>query len=301
MIIRILLVCLLFLSACSRALADAPPSAARDENRELAKAEAGITSYQSLNEWAGTFLFKNYEREDKGQMKLLATDRVRFMSLGPKWRIEQELLGEDGKAKSLTIEVFDGQRNWIYQERRGGSIKAGMINTRKNDSEPSRDPTHPDLCIPAQEVRATVMGGPSRKNVVLNYYAGQPTGAPKDTKAFVGLGRDGWPGWTAMFLDPARQYAPVEIWGGVTGVSGVNKTVFSSWRTDENGRLYAGQMVEEIHSPPERFEVMFSVTVEEFHRKVDPKLVENIAFPKGTPVMIDMDSTSRHTVGEEKH
>jgi len=293
--------CIVFvlLIACSPVIADAPPASVTDEQGKLAKANAAFAAYQGITEWAGTFHLKEIQPDGKGQPMKVESCRVRFQVLEPRWRIEQSLIGNDGFVKATTIEVFDGQRNWVYQERAGHKI--GMINTHTDKSQPTWIPTHPDVIMAAQEVRGLVKGGQDRSGRNFSYYAGKPKGAPGDTEAFVSLGKNGWPGWAATFLDPARQYTPVEIWGGMIGVLGKNKTTYSSWREDEKGRAYAGEMVDEINSPPEEFAVTYSVTAEQFERTVDSKLVEGIAFPKGTRVTVDMQPASRYVVGEEKH
>ena len=146
------------------------------------------------------------------------------------------------------------------------------------------------------------MGDHDHKGRGFSYYAGEPKGALEGTHVFVRLGKDGWPGWTASFLDPSRQYIPMEIWRGNTPLPGRPKTIFSTWKADEKGRLYAGEMKDEFIKPKERNVGMVTiVTTERFTRTVDPESVEGITFPKGTKVMLEHDPDSRYVVGEEKH
>ena len=291
-----------FVLLCSAAVADPPPSSVLDEGGYLAKANAAVAAYQSIREWGGTFLVKETQPDKNGKLREINTYRVHMEVMEPKWRMELSILGQKGEVVSSTTEVFDGARNWVYLIQ--PDEKVASIYTHVDAPQGSWVPSYPGtgMLMGASEIRRLVKGGLDRKGRGFSYYAGQPKGAPKGTKAFVGLGRNGWQGWTASFLDPGRQYVPVEIWGGYIPDPGKPKSTFSSWKADGNGRLYAGEMVEEFIKPREtKVGYVYFVTTERFTRTVDPKSVESIAFPKGTTVMLEHDPDSRYVVGEEKH
>lgn len=277
------------------------PLAVNDPTADARKtvAAAGLKNYRgSLPEWEGTFLVREHNTDAlktylKGKIntddfRAVEVHRIHAARSGQKWRFDQYWLDAKGQVISVYSSAWNGERHLRYVKNSSGASSALIESS-------------PDTVITDQfEAIDELLIMPSLEVFDFNiaYYAGTTKLDGRNVECYARI-TDKY--WQAVWLDPARGYAPVRNIGGRLATWTPYHYQYAEWRQDETGHWMPGRALISVNVPfQDKLGKTTEIAVLDFSRKVSPGTFDGYKLPKGTEVSDRIDSKD-YVVDDESH